>query len=83
MVHSLRPNVLSAACGQAHRAATHGRGTHVLVSDEIDLAQRELEADIGQMAIPNGYSNDQFSIRDDLDLVRTRVQRRREVLGAA
>jgi hypothetical protein len=55
----------------------------VLVSDEIDVAQRELEAAIGQMAIPNGYSNDQFSIRDDLDLVRTRVQRRREVLGVA
>ena len=55
----------------------------MLVRDEIDVAQRELEAAIGQMVIPNGYSNDQFSIRDDLDLVRTRVQRRREVLGAA
>jgi TRAP transporter TAXI family solute receptor len=54
--------------------------------DELDVAERELDAldaAVGQMAIPNGYSNDQFGIRDDLDLVRTRVQRRRESLAAA
>ena len=39
-----------------------------------------LDAAVGRLAIPNGYSNDQFGIRDDLDLVRTRVQRQRERL---
>jgi len=62
------------------------RVRHAQTRDELDAAEQELDtldSAIGQMAIPNGYSNDQFSIRDDLDLVRTRVQRRREVLGAA
>lgn len=47
----------------------------------LDTAEHELDAldaAVGQLAIPNGYSNDQFGIRDDLDLVRTRVQRQRE-----
>ena len=53
---------------------------------ELDAAEQELDeldSAVGQMAIPNGYSNDQFSIRDDLDLVRTRVQRRRVSLATA
>ncbi|MBL8309495.1 MAG: TAXI family TRAP transporter solute-binding subunit [Burkholderiales bacterium] len=52
--------------------------------EALDNAERELDAldaAVGQMAIPNGYSNDQFGIRDDIDLVRTRVQRRREGLS--
>jgi hypothetical protein len=59
------------------------RVRHAQTRDELDAAEQELDtldSAIGQMAIPNGYSNDQFSIRDDLDLVRTRVQRRREQL---
>ena len=50
----------------------------------LDTAETELDAldaAVGQLAIPNGYSNDQFGIRDDLDLVRTRVQRQREQLA--
>ncbi len=50
----------------------------------LDTAERELDeldAAVGRLAIPNGYSNDQFGIRDDMDLVRTRVQRRRERLN--
>lgn len=53
---------------------------------ELDAAEQELEAldaAVGQLAIPNGYSNDQFGIRDDLDLVRTRVQRQRDNLASA
>lgn len=49
----------------------------------LDRAEQEidaLDAAVGRLAIPNGYSNDQFGIRDDLDLVRTRVQRQRERL---
>lgn len=52
----------------------------------LDSAERELDAldaAVGRLAIPNGYSNDQFGIRDDLDLVRTRVERQRERLPGA
>jgi TRAP transporter TAXI family solute receptor len=52
-------------------------------SAALDTAVHELDAldaAVSQLAIPNGYSNDQFGIRDDLDLVRTRVQRQRERL---
>ena len=54
--------------------------------DTLDTAERDLDAldaAVGQLAIPNGYSNDQFGIRDDLDLVRTRVERQRRRLPAA
>jgi hypothetical protein len=55
-------------------------------SAALDTAVHELDAldaAVSQLAIPNGYSNDQFGIRDDLDLVRTRVQRQRERLASA
>jgi TRAP transporter TAXI family solute receptor len=52
--------------------------------DALNAAESELDgldAAVGRLAIPNGYSNDQFGIRDDIDLVRTRVSRRREQLS--
>lgn len=52
----------------------------------LDVAEHELDAldvAVGRLAIPNGYSNDQFGIRDDVDLVRTRAQRMRERLLSA
>ena len=52
----------------------------------LDKAEAELDtldAAVGRLAIPNGYSNDQFGIRDDMDLVRTRAQRKRQQLNVA
>jgi uncharacterized protein len=42
-----------------------------------------LDAQVGRLKIPTNYSNDQFGIRDHLDLVRVRIERRREALAAA
>jgi TRAP transporter TAXI family solute receptor len=48
--------------------------------DSAEHALDTLDAAVGRLAIPNGYSNDQFGIRDDIDLVRTRAERQRERL---
>ncbi|MGL5005057.1 MAG: TAXI family TRAP transporter solute-binding subunit [Casimicrobium sp.] len=58
-------------------------------ADSIDAletaAQRlsELDATVGRLNIPNNYSNEQFGIRDHMDLVRVRVERKRETLQAS
>jgi uncharacterized protein len=42
-----------------------------------------LDNTVGRLNIPNNYSNEQFSIRDHMDLVRVRLERKREALNAS
>jgi TRAP transporter TAXI family solute receptor len=48
-----------------------------------ELAERlsDLDAIVGRLNIPNNYSNEQFGIRDHMDLVRVRIERKRGVLN--
>jgi hypothetical protein len=39
-----------------------------------------LDATVGRINIPNNYSNEQFGIRDHMDLVRVRLERKRAAL---
>jgi uncharacterized protein len=41
----------------------------------------ELDATVGALSIPNNFSNEQFGIRDHMDLVRVRIERKREALS--
>jgi hypothetical protein len=42
-----------------------------------------LDAAVGRLKIPTNYSNDQFSIRDHMDLLRVRIERKRHDLSSA
>jgi hypothetical protein len=53
--------------------------------DELQNASArldELDATVGRLAIPNNYSDGQFGIRDHMDLVRVRIERKRGALAA-
>ncbi|TAG00844.1 MAG: hypothetical protein EAZ43_12885 [Betaproteobacteria bacterium] len=43
----------------------------------------ELDAEVGRLSVPTNYSNDQFGIRDHMDLVRVRIERKRDALSAS
>lgn len=50
---------------------------------ELDLLTERLAAldvTVGHLAIPNNYANEQFGIRDHMDLVRVRIERKRDAL---
>jgi uncharacterized protein len=54
-------------------------------NDELDAAARSLDAldaSVGRLKIPTNHSNDQFGVRDHMDLVRVRIERKRGALGA-
>jgi uncharacterized protein len=42
----------------------------------------ELDATVGRLSIPNNYSDGQFGIRDHMDLVRVRIERKRDAFAA-
>jgi TRAP-type uncharacterized transport system substrate-binding protein len=52
-------------------------------SDELNAAATQLDAldaAVGRLKIPVAHSNDQFGVRDHMDLVRVRIERKREAL---
>ncbi len=52
-------------------------------TDALSVASKrleELDAAVGREKIPTNYSNEQFGIRDHMDLVRVRIERKREAL---
>jgi uncharacterized protein len=52
--------------------------------DELNAASKrleELDASVGRLKIPTNFSNEQFGIRDHMDLVRVRVERKRDALS--
>lgn len=54
-------------------------------ADELNQATTQLDAldaAVGRIKVPTNYSNDQFGIRDHMDLVRVRIERKRETLRA-
>jgi TRAP transporter TAXI family solute receptor len=51
--------------------------------DQLAKKLAALDETVGLLNIPNNFSNEQFGIRDHMDLVRVRLERRRELLGAA
>ncbi len=49
----------------------------------LDAAGKQLDAldaSVGRLKIPTNYSNEQFGIRDHMDLVRVRLERKRDAL---
>ncbi len=52
-------------------------------TNDLDQAAAQidaLDAEVGRLNVPTNYSNDQFGIRDHMDLVRVRIERKREAL---
>jgi TRAP transporter TAXI family solute receptor len=52
--------------------------------DELNAASAQLDsldADVGRLKIPAAHSNDQFGVRDHMDLVRVRIERKRDALS--
>jgi TRAP transporter TAXI family solute receptor len=51
--------------------------------DKLVARLAELDATVSRISIPNNYSNEQFGIRDHMDVVRVRLDRKRAALANA
>lgn len=51
--------------------------------DALSAQLNALDATVGQLNIPHTYGNEQFGIRDHMDLVRVRIERKRGDLANA